>query len=164
MLNALFDRVDGSEIEAMVKKEPTGRYTRRIWFFYEWLTGQKLNLPDAKTGNYVDALDPDMQYTGPEERSRRHRVRNNLPGTVDFCPFIRRTEKLDELRTAELDKKINDLLGGIHPDLLARAAAFLLLKDSKASYAIEGERPPHSLAERWGTGNRSGRSTTAFDG
>jgi Fic family protein len=31
-----------------------------------------------------------------------------------------------------------------------RAASFLLLEDSKASYAIEGETPPHNRAERWG--------------
>ncbi|ETR68744.1 MAG: hypothetical protein OMM_10212 [Candidatus Magnetoglobus multicellularis str. Araruama] len=37
-----------------------------------------------------------------------------------------------------------------HPDLLSRAAAFLLLKDSKASYTIEGETPPHNRIERWG--------------
>lgn len=33
---------------------------------------------------------------------------------------------------------------------MARAAAFLLLKDSKASYAIEGEKPPMTRALRWG--------------
>ena len=31
-----------------------------------------------------------------------------------------------------------------------RASAFLLLEDSKASYAIEGERPPQNKAQRWG--------------
>ena len=35
-------------------------------------------------------------------------------------------------------------------DLLARTAAFLLLKDSKSSYAIEGERPPQDRIQRWG--------------
>jgi hypothetical protein len=35
-------------------------------------------------------------------------------------------------------------------DLLARTAAFLLLKDSRASYAIEGERPPQDRIQRWG--------------
>ena len=30
-----------------------------------------------------------------------------------------------------------------------RVASFLLLEDSKASYAIEGETPPHNRAERW---------------
>ena len=34
-------------------------------------------------------------------------------------------------------------------DLLARAAAFLLLDDSRASYAIEGERPPQDRIQRW---------------
>lgn len=33
---------------------------------------------------------------------------------------------------------------------MARTAAFLLLKDSKASYAIEGEKPPQNRAQRWG--------------
>ena len=150
ILKAVFDSVEGSEIEEIVRNEPTGRYTRRIWFFYEWLTGEQLNLPDVETGNYVDALDPVLQYPGSEKRSRRHRVRNNLPGTVDFCPLIRRTEKLEEFRAKNLDEKVNEVLGAIHSDLLARASAFLLLKDSKASYAIEGERPPHNRAERWG--------------
>jgi hypothetical protein len=34
--------------------------------------------------------------------------------------------------------------------LLARTAAFLLLKDSRSSYAIEGERPPQDRIQRWG--------------
>jgi len=150
ILRAVFDTVQGSEIEELVRNAPTGRYSRRIWFFYEWLTGKQLNLPDVETGNYVDALDPDLQYPGPEERSKRHRVRNNLPGTVDFCPLIRRTEKLEGFSKENLDEKVNEVMGEIHSDLLARASAFLLLKDSKASYAIEGERPPHNRAERWG--------------
>jgi len=33
---------------------------------------------------------------------------------------------------------------------MARTAAFLLLKDSKASYAIEGEKPAQNRAQRWG--------------
>lgn len=35
-------------------------------------------------------------------------------------------------------------------DLLARTAAFLLLKDSKSSYFIEGEQPPQDRIQRWG--------------
>ena len=35
-------------------------------------------------------------------------------------------------------------------DLLARTAAFLLLKDSKSSFAIENEHPPHDRIQRWG--------------
>lgn len=42
------------------------------------------------------------------------------------------------------------IIGTIHPDILQRAAAFMLLKDSKASFAIEGEKPSQSRSERWG--------------
>ena len=34
--------------------------------------------------------------------------------------------------------------------LVARAASFLLLTDSRASFEIEGERPPRNRLERWG--------------
>jgi Fic family protein len=146
----LFLVVDKSEIEKIVAGQPTGRYSRRIWFFYEWLTSEKLDLDDVKTGNYVEALDPALQYPGPERRSKRHRVVNNLPGTRNFCPLIRRTELLEKYNSEKLKRKAKDVVGKVHPDLLSRAAAFLLLKDSKASYAIEGETPPENRAERWG--------------
>jgi hypothetical protein len=150
ILKKLFEIIDQSDIEAIVKDQPTGRNSRRIWFFYEWLTDAKLNIEDAKTGNYVEALDPDLQYPGSKQRSKRHRVWNNLPGNKNFCPLIYRTEKLESFSKKELEEKVKDTIGKIHPDLLSRAAAFLLLKDSKASYAIEGEIPPENRAERWG--------------
>ena len=150
VLNALFKTIKPSEIESLIKNEPTGQYSRRIWFLYEWLTERKLDIADATTGNYVEALDSSLQYPGLSTPSKRHRVRNNLPGTWNFCPLIRRTEKLETLIAAHLNEKAKESLGAVHPDILARAAAFLLLKDSKASYAIEGERPAYNRAERWG--------------
>ena len=36
------------------------------------------------------------------------------------------------------------------PELIRRAAAFLLLKDSIASFTIEGEFPPNMRARNWG--------------
>ena len=150
ILKKLFVTIDKNEIEAIVKGQPTGKNSRRIWFFYEWLTDKKLDVEDAQSGNYVEALDPDLQYPGPKQRSQRHRVWNNLPGNKDFCPLVRRTEKLERFSANDLEEKVKDTIGKIHPDLLSRAAAFLLLKDSKASYAIEGETPPENRAERWG--------------
>jgi hypothetical protein len=49
-----------------------------------------------------------------------------------------------------LDQRARKMTGAIYPDVLARAAAFLLLKDSRASFAIEGEHPGKNRAERWG--------------
>lgn len=73
-----------------------------------------------------------------------------MPGVKTFCPLIRRTAKTEAFIALNLPNKIKDILGAIHPDIMARTAAFLLLKDSKASYAIEGERPPQNRAQRWG--------------
>lgn len=150
VLNALFGTVQAEDILSIVQNEPTGQYSRRIWFFYEWLTGSTLSLTDVTSGDYADAIDARLQYPGPASMSKRHRVRNNLPGVQGFCPLVRRTDKLEKLMNLNLSERARDVLGKVHSDIIARAAAFLLVKDSKASYAIEGERPPHNRAERWG--------------
>lgn len=64
--------------------------------------------------------------------------------------MIRKTPVLAELARKDLSQRIKNVIGKIHPDVMARTASFLLLKDSKASYAIEGERPPQNRAQRWG--------------
>ena len=150
VLKALFDTIDPQKIVEIVRAEPTGSYSRRIWFLYEWLIETELDLEDATQGNFVPLINDTLQYPGPLRDSKRHRVRNNLPGTRKFCPLIRRTKKLDQFITMNLSQVAIDHLGKTHTGLLSRAAAFLLLKDSKASYTIEGETPPHNRIERWG--------------
>ena len=150
VLSRLFDVVGPDEIEAIVRAKPTGTYGRRIWFLYEWLTGKTLKLPAAKKGNYVAALDPKLQYEGNPSASQRHRVRNNLPGTREFCPLVFRTKELDQFLAMDLAARAREIVADVPGDLLARTAAFLLLKDSKASYVIEGESPPHDRIQRWG--------------
>jgi len=150
VLKALFDVIPGGQIETAIKNEPSGMYARKIWFLYEFLQAEQLDIPDSIQGNFVDLIDGKLQYAGPSRPSKRHRVRNNLPGVRDFCPLVRRTPQLDYLIDQNLSAKASETIGSIHPDILMRAAAFLLLEDSKASYAIEGETPPHNRAERWG--------------
>ena len=49
-------------------------------------------------------------------------------------------------------------------DVLARTAAFLLLKDSRASYVIEGENPPQDRIQRWGRAiGQAGRKPIDLD-
>jgi len=151
ILKKLFEKLDANEISKLIAEEPTGQYSRRIWFLYEWLTSVQLEIPDVTTGNYIDLVDETIQYAyHGVEVSKRHRVRNNLPGVKDFCPMIRKTALLDQYTGVDLSDRIKKMIGKIHPDVMARTAAFLLLKDSKASYAIEGERPPQNRAQRWG--------------
>ncbi|MCY3627023.1 MAG: Fic family protein [Gammaproteobacteria bacterium] len=150
VLNALFSKIDKSDLEQAIIQEPNGLYARRIWFLYEYLQEAELDIPDLTQGNFVHLIDTKLQYAGPARNSKRHRIRNNLPGVKHFCPLIRRTEKIDAFIKQDLSKQARDLFGAIHPDVLIRAASFLLLEDSKASYAIEGEIPPQNRAERWG--------------
>lgn len=147
----LFESVEEIAIEELVKHEPLSQYSRRIWFLYEWLIQKTLNLPDLKEGNYITLLDGNLQYTiGEGDNSPRHRVRNNLPGTTNFCPLVSRTEKLGEYMKENLSEKTTVLVHNIHNDILLRTSAFLLLKDSKASFNIEGETPSNRRATRWG--------------
>jgi len=147
----LFESIDELVIEELVKKEPLSQFSRRIWFLYEWLTQKTLNLPDLKEGNYVPLLDGNLQYTiGKGDNSPRHRVRNNLPGTLNFCPLVSRSEKLEKYIKEDLSEKTTGLVRNVHNDILLRTSAFLLLKDSKASFNIEGETPSNSRATRWG--------------
>jgi hypothetical protein len=150
VLKRLFLTTGPAEVEALVRKKPTGSYARRIWFLYEWLTGKRLDLPDVQAGRYVPVLDPALQWAAEGENAVRYRVKNNLPGTPDFCPLVFRTETLDRFIGLKLPQRAQEIVADVPRDILARTAAFLLLKDSKASYAIEGERPPQDRIQRWG--------------
>jgi len=150
VLNALFQVLPPEEIEDWVRAVPTGQYARRTWFLYEWLTNRRLDLPDATCGAYAGILDPDRQFAVAGQTVTRHRIRNNLPGTPDFCPLVRRTPLLNALLGADLAGEARAVVQRTAPDLMARAAAFLLLEDSRASYVIEGERPPQDRLQRWG--------------
>ncbi len=153
------------EIVNLVKDQPTGSYARRIWFLYEWLTGRKLDLPDATRCSFVDALDSEIQFAVPGQRSPRHRVRDNLPGTPHFCPLVFRTEALARLLEQDLAARAQAIIAPVPADILARAAAFLLLEDCKSSFAIEGEQPPWSRIERWGQAiGQAGRTPLDLDG
>ena len=160
----LFANVPKSEIEQIIRHEPSGSYARRIWFLYEWLRDESLDVPDAQQEHSIALLDAELQYVGPSRLSKRHRVRNNLPGVRNFCPLIKRTKKLDDLIAMDLQTLVRANTGSVHSDVLMRAAAFLLLEDSKASYAIEGETPPHNRAERWARViGKAGQSPLSLD-
>jgi hypothetical protein len=150
VLKALFQTAGPRELEAIVRATPTGGYARRAWFLYEWLLGTRLDLPDADKGAYALVVDPTLQWAAPATTSPRHRVKNNLPGTPLFCPMITWTDTLRALIGRNLQARARAAVAEVPADLLARTAAFLLLKDSKSSFAIEDEHPPQDRIQRWG--------------
>lgn len=150
VLKRLFDAVDPTELAEFISATPTGATTRRAWFYYETLTGRRLDLDDAPVVTAVSALDPKLYFTLKGKLSARHRVVDNLLGTGEFCPVIRRTEKLEEFIDANLSQKAAGTIGRTGANIIARAASFLLLADSRASFEIEGERPKTDRLQRWG--------------
>ena len=150
VLKRLFAAIGPDAIAEIVHNKPTGGYARRIWFLYEWLTGEWLDLPNAEGGRYVAVVDPERQFATEGENAPRYRVKNNLPGTRDFCPLVFRTRKLEEFMAMDLPGSARAVVADVPRDLLARTAAFLRLKDSRSSFAIEGERPSQDRIQRWG--------------
>lgn len=147
----LFRIIPADEVAFVVAAKPKGIYARRIWFLWEWLTGRELDLPDPGKVRAVPVLDPRQQFALPKGTlSSRHKVINNLPGTRTFCPLVRRTPRLDRFTAMGLDVLAPDVIGRTHPDVVTRAAAFLLLSDSRSSFQIEGEQPSPERAARWG--------------
>ncbi len=149
VLAKLFQVIGPESITTMVSEEPAGGYVRRLWFLCEWLTGETLDLPDSCTGRYVDVVNGEQQYCVAGVKIRRQRVINNLPGSPQFCPMVFRSALLRELSSRNLIQKAQAIIDRVPRDLLARTAAFLLLKDSKSSFAIEGERAPLNRIQRW---------------
>ncbi len=147
----LFKTLTTKEVLTLVQLEPLGVFSRKIWFLYEWLLQSQLPIQDLKTVNYAALVNEKMQYANPySTNSNRHRIKNNLPGTVNFCPLIFKTAKLEKYISDDLALKSNLFIKEIHKDILLRTSAFLLLKDSKASFTIEGENPTQNRAARWG--------------
>jgi hypothetical protein len=164
ILKRVFESVPPAEVEAIVRAAPTGIPARRAWYLYETLTGRTLDVEDAAPAAAIDVLDPNAYFTGKPHLSKRHRVRDNLLGTGRFCPIIRRTKALTDFLTLDLAAKAKETVGRTGAHLVARAAGFMLLADSRASFEIEGERPPRNRLERWGRAVlQAGRNRLTLD-
>ncbi|MBK8954042.1 MAG: Fic family protein [Saprospiraceae bacterium] len=151
LLKKLFEKLVQEEILDLIQKEPTGQYSRRLWFLYEWLLNKQLIIDDLQIGNYVSLVNSNIQYSlNTGQNSIRHRIINNLPGVSGFCPMIRKTDKLNRYIEKNISLHTEKYIKNIHADVLKRASAFLLLSDSKASFTIEGESPKSKRMARWG--------------
>ena len=150
LLSRLFALPIADELTAYVESNPAGKYTRRAWFLYEWMTGARLSVKEPYGAQYVPVLDPNLYVVRRGSRSTRHKVTDNLPGVPGFCPLIRRTERLAPDRITGLASEARKMVSDADPAVLRRALGFMILNESKGSFGIEGERPPRTRLERWG--------------
>ncbi|MGH6611018.1 MAG: Fic family protein [Burkholderiaceae bacterium] len=149
VLVATLKAIDPAELEAAVRSEPTGAFSRRLWFLYETFTGKQLQLDDARAGNYFDALDPEKHVVAPSRRSPRHRISDNLLGGRGLCPTVRRTKRLTQQSSLHIDHRARALIESYDAVTLARAVNYLYTKETRSSFAIEGENPNATRTERF---------------
>ncbi|KVC49202.1 Fic family protein [Burkholderia diffusa] len=141
-LARLFGQLGPVSVQDWIDAEPTGQYARRAAFLYEWLTGNALRVPDRTGGNYVDVLDDSKMVTASPDcivKNPRWRVNDNLPGTRYFCPSLVKTPSFMHAIALDVSRLFADLTAEFGEDLLMRAAAWMTLRESRASFAIEGE-------------------------
>lgn len=160
VMKSILMALDENEVSEYVKSRNGSLYGRKVWFLYEYLLDKKLDLPDNEKSKYENFLDDSVYITRENSKNlKRYKIRNNLLGNNRFCPIIRKTSKVEKYLKSDLKKKASDIVGAISPSVLQRASSFMLLADSKASFEIEGERPPRNRIERWGKViNEAGRN------
>lgn len=147
---SVFKAAPQKEIQDYVASRPRGKYARRIWFLYEFLTGSVLPIEDLQTGGYIDLLEPDEYYTVAASRPvRRQRINDNLLGDAQFCPTIRRSKALRTFEEADLPSRCRKIVAGYPPQLLKRAMSYLYTKETKSSFEIEHIKPSSTRTERF---------------
>ncbi len=152
-LARIFEVIDAISLRNWIASKPTGKYARKIWFLYEYLTGNQLPLPDLTQGNYIELLEKNKYYTakwlsGPEA-IQRQRINNNLPGTPKFCPIVRRTEKLVEMEHIDIAQRCREIVTSYPPELLKRALSYLYGKETRSSFEIEHIKPDSTRTDKF---------------
>ena len=162
LLQAIFSKLPAKQVGAFVRSQSTGIYARKIGFLYEFLTGKAL--PLGKTtigGNYVLLLDDGAQITAEPRNVPRWRIRDNLPGTPDFCPTIRLTPALAKKLKTDWGAKARAALKNTPRPLLARALGYFYAKETRSSFLIEREEPGAGKQERFIAALREAGGTAA---
>ncbi len=156
ILSQLFQKIDEADLLKHIQARPTGKYSRRIWFLYEFLTEKTLaQLDDVQVGNYIDLLEKDEYYTSEGIPCRRQRINNNLLGTKNFSPQVRKTDRLREFEEKHLDARSVEIVKKYPRDVIARAIHYLYTKETKSSFQIEREEPDETRISRFVTSLRS---------
>ncbi|MDF1560108.1 MAG: Fic family protein [Bacteroidales bacterium] len=128
---------------------PNSRYSKKIGFWYEFLTQDRLPVEDRPKSNYVDLIDPKRYMTGSIVKNSRWRINDNLLGNEDFCPVIRRTDAISNLLMLDFSDALNKILKSYPPEILKRANNYLYKKETRSSYQIEREEPSPERIERF---------------
>jgi Fic family protein len=161
----IFQAIDTHQLEEWIRSEPTSIFVRRAWYLYELLTEKQLDVPDVIPSGYIDLLDPEIHFTGARRLVRRQRINDNLLGPGKYSPLVRRTGTLTTYLEKGLAQEARAVVKSCDPVILARAVHYLFTKETKSSFALEGEAPSKDRTERFVTAlmKASGLDATSKD-
>ncbi len=150
LLESVFTHLGGAWVQEWINQEPTGQYARRTAFLYEWLTGATLDLPATLSGNYVAALPADkLVVSDTPTKNTRWRINNNIAGSPHFAPMVVKTTAYQDAVGIDIPALLAELDQAFGFDLTLRSAVWLTLRESKASFSMEGEGQHASRIQRF---------------
>ncbi len=143
-LSQIFKEIDVPELTRFILQQPTSEIRRCIWYLYEWLTEDTLDIPDITPVKYVKLLREQYYYTSVTcIRDKRTAVDNNLIGNKEFCPVIRKTSAIKEWATKDMmelaREELRALGNFVDIDIINRSVNYLYTKETKSSTEIENE-------------------------
>ncbi len=150
VLGALFERPEMLEaVQFWLQNKPSSKYARMAGHLAQWLTEHVFDYKLPPGAPRVPLLDPAVYVTGPDVPDTKFGIVSNLLGDKGFSPLVRRTPYLQALLDLNLAEKVTDALKAIEPEMLARAADYLYLSETRSTYTIEDEIPGSNRAARF---------------
>ncbi len=147
-IKEVFTSIDHQSVIDYIKVNPNRKYTRIIGYLYEFTGGKPIEVK-VNTTKYEDLLDSSRYLTGKITKISKWKVNDNLLGTNNFCPIIRRTAELSGLLEWKIEEAIDNLKHEYSPEIFKRASYYLYKKESKSSSEIEKEDPPQDRVGRF---------------
>lgn len=143
ILKKVLEKISLSKMTDYLLRSTTSAQARILWYLYEEFNGLKLPLPDLEHMEEVFLLDSQLYYCGKPKSSPRHRVSNNLLGTLEFCPMVRKAP-LEKYEKISFEQIIQKLTKNYKPFLFLRAARYLYAQETLSLVAKKTETPAKS--------------------
>lgn len=117
ILKCLFEKMPKDPLVNFIGKHKHSIHARKIWYLYELLTDSICKLSDLLDDEYAELIDSEEYYTAIPVKSKRHRILDNLLGSKEFCPMVRKTQILQSFQDKELER-VGDLLYNEHQNVV----------------------------------------------
>lgn len=149
----ILEKLNKKDLSNFIRERHTSNVRRCIWYLYEWLLDDRLDIEDSKA-NYTPLLDERFYYTSSSGvRDQRTRVINNLIGNKSFSPMIRKTSAIKKCAQKDFmqiaREKLFDFNEVTKAEILGRSVEYLYTKETRSSTEIEKESPPEDKLRRF---------------